>query len=271
MEISEKELQDLDLLINDYIKGIPKVKYRLTKKVCNLSKKYGADQTKQAMKLLLMLAALENPGERVQTLLSKYTPSAPYIEKSDSGRSEYTMGWYSDTEQVHSVMLPIQITKDEGILVDFYGLSTAKNKYLKLFQNAELIPYSYSDGIDVIANISIVSIWKNGKMYRYKVANPIWTAALYITFFPLASVEDFYLISHPIPIIRLGNLDFHQEPFWNVRTNIKEFGFWKAYDWWEGCQTWYKQQHPEWFDENNWHWGIEARFDVGTIYGDSLW
>lgn len=34
----------------------------------------------------------------------------------------------------------------------------------------------------------------------------------------------------------------------SVFKNRKEYGFWKAYQWWEGCQDWYYKKHPEWFE-----------------------
>lgn len=35
----------------------------------------------------------------------------------------------------------------------------------------------------------------------------------------------------------------------SVFKNCREYGFWKAYRWWEGCQDWYYKKHPEWFKE----------------------
>lgn len=239
MEIPEKELELLDKLINDYINQVPKIKYRLTKKVCSLANKYGVNQTRVAMQLMLSLAALEHPGDRVQLLINEYTPSAPYIEKSDSGRSQYTMGWYSDTEQIHSVLLPAYIEKD-GIFVDFYGFGKSKEQYLKLFKPAENIPYFNENGIDVKRNISIVLIWRNGKLYKYQINNSLWAATLYIAFFPLASVEDVYLLKHPIQFYRIEG-DVEECDYWYVQRNIKELGFWNAYQWFEGCRSYYKK------------------------------
>lgn len=240
MDIPEKEFELLDKLINDYINKVPKVKYQLTKKVVSLAKKYGINETRQAMQIMLQLASLENPlHERVQTLINKYTPSAPYIEKSDSGRSDYVMGWYS-TEQLHSVLLPIHIEED-GVFVNFYGFRNKKDEYLKLFASSELIPYIDEDGIDVNINVLIVSIWQNTNLYKYKITDPVWAAALYIAFFPLASVEDVYLRSQPTQINRIKAID-NECSYWYVQRNLKELGFWKAYEWWEDCRSWYQRK-----------------------------
>lgn len=268
MEIPEKELDTLDKLINDYINQIPKTKYRLTKKVCGLAKKYDANEAKEAIRLALSLAAIECPGDRIRTLINKYMPSAPYIEKSDSGRSEYVMGWYS-IDQLHSVLLPIQI-ESHGIFVNFYGFRNSKDEYLKLFKAAENIPYVHENGIDVKRNISIVSIWRNTKLYKYQIDNSLWAAALYIAFFPLASVEDVWLRSHPTPINRIES-DIDECAYWYVQRNIKEIGFWNAYQWFEGCRSYYEKNRLDLFDESCWHWGLEAGKDVGSMYDDSIW
>jgi hypothetical protein len=39
--------------------------------------------------------------------------------------------------------------------------------------------------------------------------------------------------------------------FWRVSRKEKEFGFWQAYKWWAGCESWYEEKHPEWFDVND--------------------
>lgn len=34
---------------------------------------------------------------------------------------------------------------------------------------------------------------------------------------------------------------------YTVTRSIHDYGFWVAYKWWEGCQSWYENLHPEWF------------------------
>lgn len=269
MSIPEKEFELLDKLINDYINEVAKAKYRLTKKIINLAKKYGVNETKDAVKSVLLMASLEKYGERIKTLISKYIPSAPYIEKSDSGRSEYVMGWYS-TDQLHSVLLPIQI-EDDCIFVNFYGFRNKKDEYLKLFKPSENIPYHIEDGINVYRNISIVSIWINMKLRQYQINDSLWAAALYIAFFPLASVEDVYLRSLPVQMNRIDGGDDECD-YWYVQRNIKELGFWHSYQWFTKCRSWYQQHRPDMFvDQDSWNWGLEAGKDVGSMYDESIW
>ncbi|BAZ19127.1 hypothetical protein NIES4071_110120 (plasmid) [Calothrix sp. NIES-4071] len=44
-------------------------------------------------------------------------------------------------------------------------------------------------------------------------------------------------------------VDEDGKPYLLVFKNAKEYGFWRAYQWWEGCRDWYYKKHPEWFED----------------------
>lgn len=281
----EDELNELGIIIDKFVNtGKSTDKRIFTNKVNKIGNKYGASIAKEHLISFMMQLYLLYPyNERYRILAQRIIPGRPFVEHSQSGRSSYEMGFYSE-RQVQAEKLPLSVSN--GIIsVNFFGFRKTSAPWLNLFAESVELPYikggiyspitktAYDEDLKVNEDLCIVKFHLifQGFTFCYKFKNRdyhILVSALFIAFYPFVSVEYLYLTSKPLQYYQSDEREYEGLI---VRENIKQIGFWSAYNFWEGCLNWYKRNHPEWFKEENWHWGLDARFDVGSEYGDNIW
>ena len=170
-------------------------------------------------------------GSRKQVLavLEQVKTVPDWLEKRLKTNSLYTeggcvFGWYEDPEtQVQAKELPLSHSHDN------YVVTTYRHEGLwrqRGFYEAVSLPVVwYSDVIEVRFPVKGTLYW-----LRYGYALPC-----------------------PLQWHRGESSEYKCFVLW-VNRSIINHGFWAAYKWWEGCQLWYYERHPEWFADLDW-WG----------------
>lgn len=217
-EIPVEQINKLLGIIESFSRScLPKesatLKGRFTRTVNQWAKTYGvtvARETALNLVSLLWLADLSNP--QLQLLLKRLTVNSLYQD------GESTWGWYCPETQVQAERIPL-IIKTGKITVNLWAFKKDEGFWTrKGFKDAVGLPYIRND--HPLLNSLIVSIsWKDADFWR----------------------EYGYAMPEELQYER-------EEDSLTVTRNLKEYGFWRAYKWWKGCQDWYREKHPEWFE-----------------------
>lgn len=286
MQELEKELNELGIIIDKFVNsGNSSHKRNFTNKVNKIAYRYGASYAKGHLVSFMKTLSLLYPyNERFETLCKRIIPGRPFTEQSSTGKSHYEMGFHSET-QVQAERLPLSVSSD-SIIVNLYGFRKSEVPWLKNFSTSIELPYIiegiYSPTektirdkiLNVYEDLCIVQfhlIFQNMTFVFKSKNKDIHTliTGLYVAFYPLVSVEYIFMTPRPIQYHYDLEPGYYSELI--VYENVKQLGFWNSYNLFDNCQKFYKREHPEWFNSDNWHWGLDARFDIGTVYGDNIW
>ncbi|MBW4599002.1 MAG: hypothetical protein KME29_05140 [Calothrix sp. FI2-JRJ7] len=194
-------------------------KTSFTKNFQRLVKSYGLKWARKSCLNMLGFYLLENPDNKHLDFLYKRVDFklGAYFKWGS-----FTYAWF-DENQIMAEVAPLIICEipDRFVRVDFSEFYYDDSWVQRGFCAAENIAYDY----DYKGKSLDISVEREG-LEEYGFAR-----------------------SEAIPLRRRSLNGSTKEDFWEVVKNIKEFGFWNAYKWWEGCEDWYQEKRPEWFDD----------------------
>lgn len=217
-EIPVEQINKLLGIIESFSRScLPKesatLKGRFTRTVNQWAKTYGvttARETALNLVSLLWLADLSNP--QLQLLLKRLTVGSLY---RDGGS---VWGWYCPETQAQAERVPLSINSD-FIAVRSWGFTQDWELWKSRgFDEAMGFPYLRNDH-PFLSNLIVTINQKDADFWK----------------------EYGYAMPKELQYER-------EEDSLTVTRNLKEYGFWRAYKWWKGCQNWYKEKHPEWFE-----------------------
>ncbi|NJL11255.1 MAG: hypothetical protein HC908_16825 [Calothrix sp. SM1_7_51] len=108
--------------IQDYcLSPSSKKKSNITLQVNQLAKKIEYQEAKSLLESIISLLDLALLGNKnfFEDIRNRFIPQRPYIESSQSGKTDYSIGWFCD-KQLQACKLPL-VVKSEKIIVNFYG------------------------------------------------------------------------------------------------------------------------------------------------------
>jgi hypothetical protein len=223
-EIPTEQVDKLCQIIEDFAGSrLPKesaiLKGKFTRTVNQWAKKYGVITARETVWNAVSLFALIDPAnEQLQILLKRVTVNSLYKDHDS------TWGWYCPDSQAQAEKVPLVI-HSEDITVSFFAFNKERELWeSRGFQEAVSFPYIRHD-IPGLRQFIVHIRRKDSEFWN----------------------SQGYYLPEEFPYERDGES-------LTVTRNLKEFGFWKAWKWWEGCQAWYKDKHPEWFFFEGYAW-----------------
>jgi hypothetical protein len=222
MQIPDSEIGQFTEMLDNFILGnlpikkMAALKGSITRKLNLWGKKYGVvDARSAALNIVQFLRLANLDNQRLNLWLNRLTVGSFYNE------GDRTFGWYDPSLQVQAEQLPV-IWDSKGIRVNFYGHHLEQLFWeSRGFLEPVRLPWArYEQELEVNFN----NYYKKPKKWAWYWA--CWG----------------YAIAQPLPYTVY-------EDRLEVDRNFKDFGWWNGYKWWVGCQTWYKDKHPEWFDQ----------------------
>jgi len=154
-------------------------------------------------------------------LHQRLTPGSLY---SENGR---VFGWWADGWlQTQAEALPLE-QNERGYFVSLFNDKNHSLWEQRGFYAAQPLPVTfYQEGMQVHFSFQQTLFWRE---YGYAM---------------------------PCPLQWMRNQWEDQEQL-RVTRSIFSAGFQQAWKWWEGCQWWYLEKHPDWFVDLDW-WGEET-------------
>lgn len=220
-QIPDTQIEQLTNLLDDFINGnhsrkkLSAIKGSITCKLNIWGQHYGVAAARvQALGIVQLLRLGNLDNDRLNLWINRLTVGSFYNE------GDRTFGWYDPNSQVQAEQLPV-VWNSKRVTVNFYGMYQESVAWeARGFLEAMPLPWDRNDD-------ELVVTFK--KFYHGKTQKWAWYWACWG-----------YAVAEPLPYTVY-------EDRLEVDRNIKDFGWWNAYKWWVGCETWYKDKHPEWF------------------------
>ncbi|MBD2202733.1 hypothetical protein H6G33_17800 [Calothrix sp. FACHB-1219] len=220
--IPDAEIEKFTTMLDNYINGslpmrkLSALKGTITRKLNEWGKKYGVETTREtALNIVRFFRLVHLDNSRLELWINRLTVGSLYDE------SDRVFGWHDPNSQVQAEVLPLT-SSSRGISVNFYGFHWEQQTWeSRGFYEAQPMPWTrYEESLEVTFN-------KFCKPKKWAWYWACWG----------------YALAEPLPYT------VHEDCL-EVDRNIKDHGWWCAYKWWAGCQRWYKDKHPEWFEND---------------------